>query len=72
MQDENFRLETTLAEKEKAFKEKEEELTDKLLLATSVLNEVGSLGIIQGLSKDEARNLEAQMGIDLDGDGVVG
>eukprot|EP00746_Dinoflagellata_sp_MGD_P072417 gnl/MRDRNA2_/MRDRNA2_29394_c0_seq1.p1 gnl/MRDRNA2_/MRDRNA2_29394_c0~~gnl/MRDRNA2_/MRDRNA2_29394_c0_seq1.p1 ORF type:complete len:1088 (-),score=435.29 gnl/MRDRNA2_/MRDRNA2_29394_c0_seq1:56-3319(-) len=72
VQDENFLLSSKIEEQKKEFEIKEAELTEKIVLASNVLNEVSSLGVIQGLSLGEIRSLEESMGIDLDGDGVVG
>jgi len=72
VQDENWKLANTIEENQKAFAAKEADLIEKVVLASSVLNEVSSLGIIQGLSLSDARKLEETTGIDLDGDGQVG
>mmetsp|Transcript_98224 Transcript_98224/g.254019 ORF Transcript_98224/g.254019 Transcript_98224/m.254019 type:complete len:1094 (-) Transcript_98224:37-3318(-) len=54
-------------------KEKEmESLEDALKMASAILKEVASLGALKSMSKDDMDDLEKALGIDLDGDGVVG
>jgi len=72
IQDENWKMQSEIEEIKKAALAKEEELTAKLVLAQTVLNEVGKLGVIEQLSLSEIRNMEESQGIDLDGDGKIG
>jgi len=45
---------------------------EQLAMATSILKEVASLGLLKSMSKAEIDELEAALGIDLDGDGQIG
>jgi len=48
------------------------ELEAQLEVATRILGDVSGIGALQGMSREEAAKMEAEMGIDLDGDGQVG
>merc|ERR1712050_492811 len=68
----NLRLKEELIEyKEEAAAEKVS-LERALELASTILKEVASLGALKEMSKADMSNLESALGIDLDGDGIVG
>lgn len=65
-----------LQESHKDYQEEKEteiqSLEDALKMASAILKEVASLGALSSMSKADIDDLEAALGIDLDGDGVVG
>lgn len=72
MSRDNLRLKEEMIEyREEAANEKVS-LERALELATTILKEVASLGALREMSKADMNNLESALGIDLDGDGIVG
>lgn len=71
-QEENIKFDNELREEKKVNAEKIRSLEEKVQMMSAVLNEVASLGVLQGLSKDQTTAMEAALGIDLDGDGQIG
>merc|ERR1712039_1116743 len=43
-----------------------------LELASTILKEVASLGALRDMKKEDMSNLESALGVDLDGDGIIG
>merc|ERR1712039_607581 len=68
----NLKLKEELIDyKEEAAAEKVS-LERALELASTILKEVASLGALRDMKKEDMSNLESALGVDLDGDGIIG
>jgi len=68
----NVHLKEEILDLKEAHEKDTKRLEDQLEMAASILKEIAGLGFLKSMSRKDKNNLEAALGVDIDGDGKIG